>query len=179
MPWGEVLMRMSLSVNGTKQAIASLEGAGYLSAHLNMYDRPKEEDRSSRVFIRASRTEETETTSMKWQEIELSVGDVVQFELLPDGNGDPPSEVRRSSDAPSNLLASSDLAKELLEVVSKFDKSLLGLLERSRNVEGLDEHRKFSLAVGAVIAEVGQQLLYPVFRRHKELIPDDLKGELL
>jgi hypothetical protein len=27
--------------------------------------------------------------------------------------------------------------------------------------------------------EVGENLLYPVYRRHKELIPEELKGEIL
>jgi len=172
-------MRLSLTVNGTARYTAPSARAGYPSAHLNLRDRPKEGDRSSTVFIRASHTDETETTSMTWPEIELSVGDLIQLEVLPEGKGDAPAKVRRSSEATSNLLASSDLAKELFEVVSKFDKNLLALLDKSRTSEPPDEHRRFSLAVGAVIAEVGQQLLYPLFRRHKELIPDDFKGELL
>src|SRR5438552_13121801 len=34
-------MRLSLSVNGAAPIVASLSGPGYLSAHLNMSDRPK------------------------------------------------------------------------------------------------------------------------------------------
>jgi len=166
-------------MNGTIRTTASLKGAGYLSAHLHMRDRPREGDRSGTVFIRASRIDETETTSMTWPEIDLTTGDVVRLELLPEGEGDEPAKVRKSSEADPNLLTGGDLAKEPFEAVSKFDKSLLGLLEKSKNSEPPDEHRKLQLAVGAVLAEVGQQLLYPVFRRHRELIPDELKGELL
>ena len=79
----------------------------------------------------------------------------------------------------TNLFASGELAKELLEVVSDFEKRLTGFLEKSEQTESAEEHRKFKLAVGAVLYELGQQFLFPVFRRHKELIPEEQKGELL
>ena len=53
------------------------------------------------------------------------------------------------------------------------------LLPKSEKAESGEEHKKFKLAVGAVVYELGQQLLYPVFRRHKELVPEEFKGELL
>jgi hypothetical protein len=42
-------MRLSLSVNGSTRVIASLAVPGYLSAHLNMHDRPNESDYSKKV----------------------------------------------------------------------------------------------------------------------------------
>ena len=172
-------MRLSLSVNGRSRFVASLPGPGYLSAHLNMHNRPKENDRSTQVRIVGTDTADTETVRLAWPEVQLEVGDVVQLEILPDGEGDPPSEVRRSSEAPSNLLTNTKLAKELLDIVSKFEARLMKLLSQSEKAEPADEHKKFKWAVGAILWELGVHLLYPVYRRHKDLIPDDLKGELL
>jgi hypothetical protein len=46
-------------------------------------------------------------------------------------------------------------------------------------MEPTDEHKKFTAANATLAWELGQNLLYPVYRRHKELIPEELKGELL
>jgi hypothetical protein len=172
-------MRLSLKVNGTTRTTASLQGPGFLNAHVNMSDRPKEAERSNKVRIQGSQTAETETTSLRWPTVELEIGDVVELQILPEGEGDAPSEVRSLSESPSNLFSGSELAKELLEMVSDFEKHLTGFLEKSEQSESAEEHRKFKLAVGAVLYELGQQFLFPVYRRHKELIPEELKGELL
>jgi len=173
-------MRLSLSVNGTSHLVASVPGAGYLNAHLNMHDRPKENERSSKIcFVGTDTSAETENLSLRWPEFDLKVGDVVELRILPDGEGDAPREARRSSEVPSNLLSSAELAKELLQIVSDFDTRILELLTKSEQTEPEEEHKKLNRAVGSVVVEVGQRLLYPVYRRHKELIPDDLKGELL
>ena len=103
----------------------------------------------------------------------------VELRILADGDGDSPSEIRNLSESQSNLFSSAELARELLEVVSDFEKQLAGVLEKSEKTETAEEHRKFKLATGAVLYELGQQLLFPVFRRHKDLIPEELKGELL
>jgi hypothetical protein len=172
-------MRLSLRVNGSARSVASLRGPGFLSAHINLSDRPKDGEHLNTVRIQGSQTAETETTSMKWPSVELQVGDVVELRILADGDGDSPSEIRNLSESPSNLFSSAELARELLEVVSDFEKQLAGVLEKSEKTETAEEHRKFKLATGAVLYEVGQQLLFPVFRRHKNLIPEELKGELL
>jgi len=92
-----------------------------------MSDRPKEGKHSNKVRIQGSHTAETETTSMKWPAVELQIGDVVELRILP--GGDAPSEVRNWSESPSNLFSSGELAKELLEMVSDFEKRLRKFLE--------------------------------------------------
>lgn len=172
-------MRLSLAVNGKTQSIASLQGAGFLNAHINLSDRPKEDERANTVRMQGRQTAETETVSMQWPTVEVHVGDVLEFRILPEGDGDAPIEIRKSTDAPSNLLSDHGLAKELLAVVSEFDKRLNEFLEKSQKIESGEEYSKVRRAIGAVMYETGQQLLYPIFRRHKGLIPPELQGELL
>jgi hypothetical protein len=172
-------MRLSLSVNGAAPIVASLPGQGYLSAHLNMNDRPKENGDKKDVRISGMQTEETETVHLNWPTLNLEIGDVVELRVLPNGNGDPPSEIRRSSESRDNLFSSAELADELLKAVSDFERRLTGLLRKSKEKEPADEYRKFISANTAVSWELGQNFLYPVYRRHKELIPEELKGELL
>ncbi|MEK6322946.1 MAG: hypothetical protein AABN33_14835 [Acidobacteriota bacterium] len=173
-------MRIETTLNGVKQFIASLSGAGYLSAHLNLSDRPKEPKRTLTLRVEGFDTNSpSETVSLKWPALDLTSGDVVQLRLMDDGPGDPPLEKQSSAESPSNLFTSRALAEDLLQLCQEFESHLLLLLEKSQQQEPEDEHAKFKRAVGDVVAELGDRFLYPVYRRHAQLIPESLKGELL
>jgi len=172
-------MRIALKVNGTQRLVAGMHGPGYLSAHLNLHDRPKEDEHSKVVRIEGTRTLETETVHLSWPEIELQVGDTAELEVLKDGESDAPTEIRRSSESPDNLLSDAELAREVLTATSAFESQLMKLLRKSRDTEAEDEHKKFALAVGHVLFQLGDNLLYPIYRRHKELVPDQARGEIL
>jgi len=144
-----------------------------------MSDRPKESELRKKVRIDGTQTGETETVRLKWPTLDLEIGDVVELRVLPNGEGDPPSEIRKSSESPFNLFSSTELAKELLQAVSEFERRLSELHRKSKETEPADEHKKFTAANGAVLWELGQHFLYPIYRRHKGLIPDEMKGELL
>jgi hypothetical protein len=144
-----------------------------------MSDRPKDNEYKKVVRLDGMETRETETVHLKWPSVELRVGDFVELRILPDGEANEPSEIRRSSESQYNLFSNSELAKELLQVVSEFEKRLSALCEKSEELEPADEHKKFTHAWAKVVWELGQDLLHPVYRRHKELIPEELKHELL
>ena len=129
--------------------------------------------------MQAIQLAEAETVFLDWPEVSLDVGDTVKISLREDGESDEPTQVRRSSESRSNLFTKTELAKELTEVVSNFDKQLMAVLEKAKKVESSDEYIKICDAIGAVAYETGERLLYPIYRRHKELIPEKIKGELL
>ena len=52
-------------------------------------------------------------------------------------------------------------------------------MEKSGATEPAEEHKKFKLAVGHTIVDLGEHLLSPVYRRHPELVPEAMRGELL
>ena len=168
-----------MAVNGATPIVASVPGPGHLDAWVSMKDRPNAKESGTIAAIRGFGTQEADSLSLKWPVVDLKIGDVVEIRLLPDGKGDAPNEVRRSSESPYNLLSSAQLAKELVQVVSEFEERISKLLEKSKELETPDEHRKFGLACAHVAWEVGQNFLYPVYRRHRELIPEELKGDLL
>ena len=172
-------MRLSLKVNGSPRVVAAVNGPGYLSAHLNLCERPKDNNYSKTVRVVGTQTLETETIRFEWPEFNLQVGDTAELNLLNDGTGDRPSAVRRSSESPSNLFSHPELAREVLSAVSDFESRLMQMLDKSKAIESAEEHKRFALAVGHVVAQLGDSLLSPIYRRHKELVPDGLKGELL
>lgn len=172
-------MRLFLKVNDGPRVTAAVDGPGYLSAHLNIHGHPKNNDYSKVVQIVGIETFETETVQSKWPKFDLKEGDTVELHLLKDGEGDPPVEIRKSSESPRNLFSNSELAKEVLSEVSAFERQLMQILDKSKNTEPTDEHKRVARAVGEVLAQLGDSLLYPIYRRHKQLIPDEFKGELL
>ncbi len=172
-------MRLSITVNGAAPMVASVPGSGYLSAELRMMDRPEENESGTRISVGGLETQTTETVRLKWPAVDLKVGDVVELRVLPNGQGNPPSEIRRSSESPYNLFSSTELAKELLQAVSEFEQRLTELRCKSEEMEPADEHKKFAAATGMVAWELGRNFLNPVYRRHKELIPEEMKGEIL
>jgi hypothetical protein len=172
-------MRLSLKVNGSPRVVAAVDGPGYLSAHLNLCERPKNSDLSKTIRLVGIRTLETETVRFEWTQFGLQVGDTAELSLLNDGTGDPPSTIRRSSESPQNLFSHPELARDVLSVVSDFESRLMQMLDKSKTIESAEEHKRFALAVVNVVAQLGDSLLSPIYRRHRELVPDELKGELL
>src|SRR5262249_18685792 len=155
-------MRLSVTVNGVSRFIASLPRPGYLHAQLNMRDRPRESDRSQELRVVGTDTQETETVGLEWPRIDLEIGDVVELGVLGEGEGDEPATTRRYCELPNNLFSNADLAKELVQIVSEYEKRLTTLLEKSEKTEPADEHKKVEKAVGAVLYEHGTQMLYPI-----------------
>jgi hypothetical protein len=166
-------------VNGAHPVVASVSGPGFLSAHLNIHDRPKQDDQSINVRISGHQTAEAETISMSWPTADLNVGDIVELRILPEGEGDVPVKVSKSGESPSNLFSNTELAKEMLQLVSDFDNRLMELVSKSDKVESADEQKKITRAVCAASYDVALHLCYPIYRRHEDLVPEVLKGELL
>jgi hypothetical protein len=52
-------------------------------------------------------------------------------------------------------------------------------MEKTESVESADEHKKFKRAVGHAIIDLGEHLRSPVYRRHPELVQEEMRGELL
>jgi hypothetical protein len=90
-----------------------------------------------------------------------------------------PGRTRRTSEDPRNLFARAENAAELVKIVSDFETRLMELVSRSEQTEPSEEFVKFQRAVGTVVWELGAAFLYPVYRRHTHLMPDEMKGELL
>lgn len=172
-------MRLSLKVNGAHHVTAAINGPGYLCAHLNMAERPKDDEHSKRAWISGIQTLDSETVHMDWPEIELRVGDKVELQMIDDGDGDPPSSVRRMSESQTNLFTNCELARELLSLVSEFETKLSLFADKSNAIEPEEEQLKIATAVGRICCDLGESFLYPIYRRHKELVPDEMKGELL
>jgi hypothetical protein len=65
------------------------------------------------------------------------------------------------------------------QTVSDFNSRLTNILSKAEKVEPPDEYAKIRSAVARVIYDTGALLLYPIYRRHQGLMPDELRGELL
>lgn len=125
-------MRLSMAVNGGNPIVASLPRPGYLSAHLNLSDRPKDNEQKKTIRLNGIETGEIETVHLKWPYTELKVGDIVELQVLPDGEGTEPCEIRKSSESSQNLFSNSQLAEDLLDAVEELRSASVSYLKNQR-----------------------------------------------
>lgn len=173
-------MRIAVTLNGVAMHVVGFNGAGYLNAHLNLANRPKE-DQVKRVLrlVGYDTKNPTETVFLNWPEIALDAGDTVQLQVLDEGPTDTPASSQTSTELPTNLFSDEGLAKELLALCEDFQGKLFAMMRKSETVELPDEHERFKRAIGNVVADIGDHFLRPVWRRHPDLVPDALRGERL
>ena len=167
-------MRIEALLNTDSCCTAGISTPGYVSAHLN---HSKTSGIASLTLV-AIEAHETESVHLEWPVVTLKEGDVVTLRLLADGPSTEPAKTSRTSDHPANLFADQNLAAQALEACREFENRLGAILERSRTLEPPEEHAKFLGAVGYLASELGDKLLYPIYRRHSALVPDDLRGDI-
>ena len=166
-------MLLELAVNDGPSLRASLNGKGFLSAHLNV---SIEADERNAATISLNSIEETvapNAVHSTWEAGKLSVGDKVEIRLLAVGEADPPTTVRRTSESPRNLFSGADQARRLLTAINTFDAELMEIMEHARAVEPKEEFDRIARAIGAVVVEVDQRLISPTLRRHPELLEEE------
>jgi hypothetical protein len=104
-----------------------------------------------------------EESSMKGRTFELQVLAEEPEDIAEDAN---------SADEPvTHLLTDKELARELLRVVKVFESRLAQLVRRAENREPPEELATFKRAAGQAFSDLGERLLFPLYRRHKELTP--------
>ena len=81
--------------------------------------------------------------------------------------------------APGQETAALTLAQEVLAACERFETELFAILAKVRSDEPAAERQKFQRSVGHVAADLGERLLYPIYRNHPLLVPEQLRGELL
>jgi hypothetical protein len=173
-------MRLSLTINDGKPIQASLKSVGYLSAHLNLTKEPEKEQMAGRVWLHAiDESAEPNSVSSEWEGGAVSVGDKVEIQVLPDGDADAPTEIRRSSESPKNLFSNVEQARMLLSAISACDKELMGIIERARESESPDEFQKVAQAVGGIIYDLDRYLISPTLRRHPGLFDEAKEMKLI
>jgi len=165
-------MRLSVSVNDQPAVTGSLTTTGWLAAHA-IVTNDESDEQSNRVWINAIDTsEEPNTTHIDWEAGPLAVGDIVEIKILPDGEVERPTNVRRTSESPRNLFSSIEKARLLLAAIKTCDDVLMSVLDGANGIEPPDELKKIQLALMSVSVEMDRQLISPTLRRHPELLAE-------
>ena len=172
-------MRLSISVNNRPPVTGSLTAAGWLSAHLNLRHDGSDEQSNRASIVAMNTSEAPNTVHSHWEAGPLAVGDNIEVKILPDGESDPPTDVRRTSGSPQNLFSDVEQARMLLAAIKSCDQVLMEVLRRASAVEPPDELKKIELAIASVSVEFDRKLISPMIRRHPELLAEAEALELL
>jgi hypothetical protein len=109
--------RLSLSVNDRHVANASLEAKVWLGAPVSL-SHGVQSEYSDRVWLSATdHSEDPNSVHSTWDFVPLSIGYKIEIVVLPDGESDSPSEIRRTSESPKNLFSDIEQARLLLAAV--------------------------------------------------------------
>jgi hypothetical protein len=170
-------MRLELTVNDGSPVRASLQSKGWLSAHLNLDIEPESEKTSGKVFLDSIDTsDEPNAVHSTWDVGNLAVGDRIQVRVLDDGEADPPTKIRRTSESPKNLFfQETETARALLSAIRSFDIALGEVLDRARVGEPEEEFKRIANAILKVSCEMDQRLIMPTLRRHPDLVEEAKK----
>ena len=167
-------MRIEALLNTDSCCTAGIVTRGYVSAHLNH----SKTSGAASITLVAIEAHETESVHLEWPVVALKEGDVVTLRLLADGPSTEPAKRSTTSDHPENLFADPSLAEQVLDACKEFENRLGAVLDRSKALEPPEDHAKFLRAVGYLASELGDRLLYPIYRRHSALVPDELRGDI-
>ena len=99
---------------------------------------------------------------LRCKNIELQVLAEEPEDLTEDVNADEPV---------THLLTDKDTARELLRAVNVFEARLAQLVRRAEEREPPEEYANFKRAAGQAFSDLGERLLFPLYRRHRELTP--------
>lgn len=172
-------MRIKVEVNGEQVCLAAVDTAGYLGAHLNLSNRAAPEGSQCVLRLSGIETHSKESVYLDWPEMPLQVGDVVSLTLARDGAPSEPASRRKSSELPSNLVIGDELAKHVLAACASFDSELQKVLFEGKARLTEEAYASLLRSVAQIVSGLGDTLLFPIYRAHPDLVPDDLKGEML
>lgn len=74
------------------------------------------------------------------------------------------------------VIKDTGLAGELNRITAEYQSQLTSLLDRARDVEQSEDIKLLALGVGDVLATLGRDILFPIYRSHPKLIPEELKS---
>jgi len=74
------------------------------------------------------------------------------------------------------VIKDTNLAEEFNRLTSEYQDHLIELLDKAKCIELPSDHHRLALTVGHVLATLGESVLFPIYRQHPSLTPDQLKG---
>jgi hypothetical protein len=74
------------------------------------------------------------------------------------------------------VIKDAGLAEEMNRITTAFESQLVALLDRARGIEQAEDFNALATGVGHVIAIIGQDICFPLYRTHPALTPEIIKS---
>ena len=171
-------MKIRISINGTKHLIAQVTGKGHLGTHINLDD--KKGTGIPQVDIITSGWDTNESTVTKysdWPRKELFVGDQMLINILSDDSNqrDEPERWSLSSDEGRTMIESPEIADHILNIAYNYNRELNQLLIDLKDKLAETDLKQLKRAVGYLLVENSERLIYPIYRKHPDKVPEEMK----
>jgi hypothetical protein len=170
-------MRLRVTVNDGESWTAGVGQRGFVGTHVIA---TVGDDNEAHVESSGhDTTDERVTVHRRWQKVDVRVGDKVLVECVEAGEVSPPVVERLSTEDERIAVRDKDIAAALTQRLDGTVADLLALIETVNAAESPENAKKFSLAVGNVVWEIGSRLLGPIYAAHPELRPPELRDSSL
>lgn len=170
-------MQLTLKVNNGIPVKGAVRDKGVLSAIISVPVRSGGNGASGKATLHAFEFGSSDTS--EWSAGDLSVGDRIEIQLLPDSDADQPTKTGRISDHPGFLFSDPVKAREALAKMRACKESLEAILQAAKTDEPHEEALKIQRAIIAVVQNLGKYLITPTLRRHPELTSDARELDLI
>ena len=160
-------MQLTLRVNGERAIKGAVVRKGILSAGVMIIVPADGKEITAKASIRAF-----DGDSSEWRVENLSVGDKIEIEIVPGTEADPPTETKQSSKEPMLLFSEPDQARNALAAAHICNEQLQGILRAAGQTEPHDEAVKVQRAIAWLVQNLGAHLIYPIVRRHPDLLSE-------
>jgi hypothetical protein len=110
-----------------------------------------------------------------WGKITLQEGDSIVLQLLRNGRFDPSKRTSRPDQSKNTHIENKLLARKILRLTNNFFNDLAETMKKAKRVERSAPYAKYKSEISYVWDEIYKRVEAPIYRKHKALIPKQLK----
>ena len=170
-------MQFDVQLNGKSQYVVGHGERGFVGVHIIARQTDEQDaDVSANSF---ETTNPAETIVRNWPKLPLSVGDEIVVRCITGAALTPPERQKSSANDVRICLTDHKLAEDVAASINEIDRTLFALAELVKQRETGENYKKFTLAVGNVVAEIGTQVLGPLYNAFPDLRPEVLRDTTL
>jgi hypothetical protein len=163
-------MKIEVLINGKTRCVAGIDSYEHLGVHLIGYGSNKE-----KITIRCAGSidkNEWHWKCFEWPSIDVKSSDTVNIRFDSKRKVSPAVTKIYNSGDHYALIKNKKFAKKVSDLTKDFTGNLIGLIEEAKRVEGPRNGKRFALAVGHVVAEVGERIDVPIQRDYPDIRDD-------
>ena len=149
---------------------------GFLGAHIILSDPDGTGSPTIKASLKGTDVENpTETKFLEWNFDDVNENDLIEIEIQPDIQPDPPTSIS-SSKTKETISTTKEDAQKILSATQVCSEALSKMLDELRAALDKDQFRQLALGVGETFDTLYNAIDRKIYREHESLVPEQLKN---